>query len=251
MSRRQARAGSRRGARAETRASLIYGRDPVEEALKGRRRVRRVWRSEDADLGAPLAGGDPPVSVLSRDQLTELCGSHEHQDVVAEVDPFLYVDAEALLDSDRALVVALDQVQDPQNLGAICRTAEAAGVAGVVIPERRSADVTPAVCKASAGAVEHLGVARVRNLADFLGSARGLGAWIYGAAAEAPDPYTSADYRGRAVIVLGGEGSGLRPRVRGACDRLVSIPMAGQTASLNVSAAAAVLLYEAQRQRAS
>ena len=183
-------------------------------------------------------------------ELEQLCGSPDHQGIVAEVDPFPYADAETLLDSEEALVVALDQVQDPQNLGAICRTAEAAGVTGVVLPERRSAGVTPAVCKASAGAVEHLAIARVRNLADFLGSARDRGAWIYGAAAEAPDPYTAVDYRGRAVIVLGGEGAGLRPRVRSACDKLVSIPMAGRTASLNVSAAAAVLLYEARRQRA-
>ena len=170
------------------------------------------------------------MHVLDRGALEDLCGSPDHQGIVAEVDPFPYADAEALLDPGEALVVALDQVQDPQNLGAICRTAEAAGVTGIVVPERRSAEVTPAVCKASAGAVEHLEIARVRNLADFLGSARDRGAWIYGAAAEAPDPYTAADYRGRAVIVLGGEGSGLRPRVRSACDKLVSIPMAGQMA---------------------
>jgi 23S rRNA (guanosine2251-2'-O)-methyltransferase len=230
---------------------MIYGRNPVEEALEGRRRVRRIWQSDDFGTRVPGLGAEVPVSVLAREGLEELCGSPEHQGVVAEVDPFPYVDAEKLLDSEKALVVALDQIQDPQNLGAICRTAETAGVAGIVLPERRSADVTPAVCKASAGAVEHLGVARVRNLADFLGLARELGAWIYGAAAEAPDRYTAVDYRGRAVIVLGGEGSGLRPRVRGACDRLVSIPMAGKTGSLNVSAAAAVLLYEAQRQRAA
>jgi 23S rRNA (guanosine2251-2'-O)-methyltransferase len=165
------------------------------------------------------------------------------------VDPFPYADAERMLDAEDALVVALDQVQDPQNLGAICRSAEAAGATGIVLPERRSVDVTPAVCKASSGAVEHLDVARVRNLADFLARAREQGAWIYGAASEAPDPYTAPDYRGRVVIVLGAEGSGLRPRVRAACDRLVSIPMHGRIGSLNVSAAAAVLLFEARRQR--
>jgi 23S rRNA (guanosine2251-2'-O)-methyltransferase len=190
------------------------------------------------------------VNVVDRRALEELCGSADHQGIVAEVDPFPYEDGESLLDTEDALVVALDQVQDPQNLGAICRTAETAGVAGIVLPERRSADVTPAVCKASAGAVEHLRIARVRNLADFLESARKLGAWVYGADAAASDPYTDIDYRGRAVIVLGGEAAGLRPRVRGACDRLVAIPMAGRTGSLNVSAAAAVLLYEARRQRA-
>ena len=230
---------------------IIYGRNPVEEALRGRRQVRRIWRSERLATRAPGPAGEVPVTVSAPEALEELCGSPEHQGIVAEVDPFPYVDAETMLDSEQALVVALDQVQDPQNLGAICRSAEAAGVAGVVLPERRSAAVTPAVCKASAGAVEHLAVARVRNLADFLRLARDLGAWIHGAAADAQEPYTAVDYRGRAVIVLGGEGSGLRPRVRGACDSLVSIPMAGKTASLNVSAAAAVLLYEARRQRAA
>jgi 23S rRNA (guanosine2251-2'-O)-methyltransferase len=225
----------------------IYGRNPVEEALRGRRAVRRIWRSEKS----PLVAADEviPIEVVDRKALEELCGSPEHQGVVAEVDPFPYADAESLLGSDQALVVALDQVQDPQNLGAICRVAETAGAAGVVMPERRSAEVTPAVCRASAGAVEHLLVARVRNLADFLGLARDRGAWVYGADAEAADPYTAVDFSGRAVIVLGGEGSGIRPRVRASCDRLVSIPMGGRTASLNVAAAAAVLLFEARRQR--
>jgi 23S rRNA (guanosine2251-2'-O)-methyltransferase len=226
----------------------IYGSNAVEEALRGRRAVRQIWRSDKS----PLVPAETAIAVkvVDRKALEDLCGSSDHQGIVAEVDPFPYADAESLLESDEALVVALDQVQDPQNLGAICRVVETAGAAGVVITERRSVEVTPAVCRASAGAVEHVQVARVRNLADFLGMARDRGAWVYGAAAEAPDPYTAVDYGGRAVIVLGGEGSGLRPRVRAGCDRLVSIPMAGRTASLNVSAAAAVLLFEARRQRA-
>jgi len=227
----------------------IYGRNAVEEALRGRRRVRRIWRSEQADERVAVPDEEIAVEVVDRQALEQLCGSSDHQGIVAQVDPFPYEDAERLLDSTESLVVALDQVQDPQNLGAICRTAETAGVAGIVLPERRAADITPAVCRASAGAVEHLRVARVRNLADFLLSARKLGAWVYGADAAASDRYTDVDYGGRAVIVLGGEAAGLRPRVQSACDLLVSIPMAGRTGSLNVSAAAAVLLYEARRQR--
>ncbi len=125
------------------------------------------------------------------------------------------------------LIVALDQVQDPQNLGSICRTAECAGATGVVIPERRAAEVTPAVCKASAGAVEHLRVARVRNLADFLGEAQKAGCWSYGASAGAATPYDRPDYRGGVVLVLGSEGRGLRPRVAGACDRADRAAAAG------------------------
>ena len=146
-------------------------------------------------------------------------------------------------------MLALDQIQDPQNLGALCRTAECAGAAGVVIPERRSAEVTAAVCKASAGAVEHLRVARVRNLADFLADAKRAGHWCYGASAEARAAYDEPDYRGGVVLVLGGEGQGLRPRVAAACDELISLPLRGRIESLNVSAAGAVLMYEILQRR--
>ena len=146
-------------------------------------------------------------------------------------------------------MVALDQVQDPHNLGAVCRSAEAAGAAGVVICERRAAGVTAAVCKASAGAVEHLAVARVTNLADWLAARQGREAWIHGADADAEQRYDAADLTGPTVLVLGSEGKGIRPRVAAACDQLVSIPVAGKVASLNVSAAAAVLIFEAVRQR--
>jgi 23S rRNA (guanosine2251-2'-O)-methyltransferase len=148
------------------------------------------------------------------------------------------------------LVVALDQVQDPQNLGSICRTAECAGAAGVVIPERRAAEVTAAVCKASAGAVEHLKVARVRNIADFLADASKAGCWCYGASAEAKVAYDAPDYGdGGVVLVLGSEGEGLRPRVAKACDELIALPMRGAIESLGVSAAAAAVLYEILQNR--
>jgi 23S rRNA (guanosine2251-2'-O)-methyltransferase len=187
----------------------------------------------------------------SPDELTRLAGSPDHQGVVAEVEPYPYADADRLAAAPDALIVALDQVQDPHNLGAVCRSAEAAGASGVVIPDRRAVGVTPAVCKASAGAVEHLAVARVRNLADWLESAKDrAGLWVYGAAAEAAESYTSVDLKGPVVLVMGSEGSGLRPRVGAMCDALVSIPLRGRAASLNVSAAAAILLFEAVRQRA-
>ena len=214
-------------------SEIVYGRRPVAEAGRGRRKVRRVWRSEDTEPG----------------ELTRLAGSPDHQGVVAEVDPYPYADPTTLLRAPDALVVALDQVQDPRNLGAVCRSAEVAGAAGVVVPERRAAAITPAACKASAGAVEHLAVARVRNLADWLAAAKGEGAWIYGAEAGAPTSYTDPDLGGRVVIVLGSEGTGLRRRVAEACDLLVSIPAQGSVASLNVSSAAAVVLFEAMRQR--
>jgi len=195
--------------------------------------VRRVWTT--ADLGAS--------------ELTRLAGSPDHQGVVAEVDPYPYADPRAVLERPDGLIIALDQVQDPRNLGAVCRSAEAAGAAGIVIPSRRAAAVTAVAAKASAGAVEHLPIARVTNLADWLGVAKEAGAWVYGAQSGADAPYTSADLTGKVVLVLGSEGGGLRRRVAESCDLLVSIPIRGRVESLNVSAAAAVLLFEAARQR--
>lgn len=188
---------------------------------------------------------------MNASELTRLAGSPDHQGAVAEVDPYPYADPDSLLDRPDALVVALDEVQDPRNLGAVCRSAEAFGAAGVVIPSRRSAAVTAVACKASAGAVEHLPVARVSNLADWLLQAKDSGAWIYGAEQRAPTPYAQADLSGKLVLVLGSEGRGLRRRVADSCDLLISIPVRGRVASLNVSAAAAVLLFEAARQRAA
>ena len=208
---------------------VIYGRRPVEEAQLGRRRVHRVITREEV--------GDR--------ELERRCGSPDHQGLIAEVEPYPYADPGALLAGESSVVLALDRVQDPRNLGAICRSAEVAGVSGVVIPERHSAAVTAAACKASAGAVEHLAVARVRNLADWLEGAKRAGAWVYGADADAEGSYLDVDYEGRVVLVLGGEGKGLRPRVAATCDALVSIPRRGRVESLNVSAAAAVLAFRA------
>jgi 23S rRNA (guanosine2251-2'-O)-methyltransferase len=234
---------------------IVYGRNPVREALRGRRagEVSAVWATPGAAREPWLAG--VPVERATSEEIERLCGSSAHQGICAEVGAYPYVDADELLGLEDPLLVALDQVQDPQNLGSICRTAECAGAAGVVIPERRAAEVTPAVCKASAGAVEHLRVARVRNLADFLAQAREAGCWCYGASADpgapaspgaerAPVSYDSPDYAGGVVLVLGSEGAGLRPRVAKACDQLIALPLLGRVESLGVSAAAAAILYE-------
>lgn len=227
---------------------VIYGRNPVHEALRGPRGVHRVWATRRA-AGEPWLSGVRVTTVEGAEEVERRCGSPAHQGMCAEVDPFEYSSAAQLLARPDPLLVVLDSLEDPQNLGAICRTAECAGVDGVVIPERRAAEVTPAVCKASAGAVEHLAIARVRNIADFLGEAQGAGIWCYGAAAEARRAYTEVDWSGGAAIVLGAEGRGLRPRVAAACDEVVSIPMRGRIASLNASAAAAVLIYAAATTR--
>lgn len=214
-------------------SQLIYGKQPVAEAERGRRRVLQVWRTPE----------------VPAEELERLCGSPDHQGVVAAVDPYPYADRNQLLRVENALIVALDQVQDPRNLGAVCRSAEVAGAAGVVVPDRRSAEVTPAACKASAGAVEHLSIARVGNLADWLGEAKQAGFWIWGADPDASQALWDADLGGPTILVLGGEGKGIRPRVASACDGLVALPQRGKIESLNVSAAATALLFEAVRQR--
>jgi 23S rRNA (guanosine2251-2'-O)-methyltransferase len=221
---------------------VIYGRNSVHEALRGTRTVREIWASRRAAEEPWLAGSGIRVRPAHGEELERRCGSPDHQGVCAEVSEFVYAEPDGLLDPQLGLIVALDQIQDPQNLGAVCRTAECAGAGGVVIPERRSAEVTAAVCKASAGAVEHLPVARVRNLSDFLAQAKREGRWCYGADTGGV-VYDGVEYDPAAVLVLGAEGRGLRPRVAAACDVLVAIPMRGRLESLNVSAAAAVLIY--------
>jgi 23S rRNA (guanosine2251-2'-O)-methyltransferase len=235
---------------------ILYGRNPVREALRGRRAaaVSEVWATSGAGREPWLQA--VAVRTVAGEEIERRCGSPAHQGICAEAGSYPYADPDRLLAGESPLIVALDQIQDPQNLGSICRTAECVGADGVVIPERRAAEVTPAVCKASAGAVEHLPVARVRNMADFLAQAREAGCWSYGAsAAEAspdrpPVPYDAPDYGGSGVVlVLGSEGSGLRPRVAGSCDQLIALPLLGRVESLGVSAAASALLYEILQQR--
>lgn len=224
---------------------IVYGRNPVREALRGRRAVGTVWATERAADEPWLR--DVDVLEASPAELEQRAGTAAHQGICAEAAPYPYADEYELFRAGAApFIVALDEIQDPQNLGAICRTAECAGVDGVVIPERRAAEVTSAVCKASAGAVEHLRVARVRNIADFLGAAKTAGCWCYGADAGGGRPYTEVEWAGDGlVLVIGAEGRGLRPRVAAACDGLVSIPLTGRVRSLNASAAAAVLVFAA------
>jgi 23S rRNA (guanosine2251-2'-O)-methyltransferase len=222
---------------------IVYGRNPVREALRGRRgpSVSEIVATEAAAREPWLAGKQ--VRVTSAGEIERMCGSPEHQGICVALGDFQYVRPGDLLGGE-CFVLALDEVQDPQNLGALCRTAECAGVSGVVICERRAAAVTAAVCRASAGAVEHLSIGRAANLTDFLETAKRSGAWCYGAAIdERAVPYEQPDYSGAVVLVLGGEGRGLRPRVASSCDALITLPLRGRIASLNVSAAGAALLY--------
>jgi 23S rRNA (guanosine2251-2'-O)-methyltransferase len=232
-------------------ADQIYGRRAVREALRGPREVLELWATERA-LSAESwlhENGGPRVHVKLDRELSEAAGTRDHQGVVARVEPFKYADAYELAEQQSPLLVCLDRVTDPRNLGAVARSAEGAGATGVVVPAHGSAMVTAAVCRSSAGAVEHVPVAVVPNLARYLAEAKGPELWVYGAAGETGTPMWETDLRGGAAFVFGAEGRGLRPLVRRTCDQLVSIPLAGNVESLNVSVAAAVLLYEARRQR--
>lgn len=228
----------------------VYGRRPVRELLRGRREALELWATERALAAEPWLREESPVRVQTKldRELSEAAGTRDHQGVLAWAEPYRYADAWELAGGTRPLLACLDQVSDPRNLGAVCRSAEGAGATGVVLPAHGAARVTPAVCRASAGAVEHLPVAVVTNLARYLGDVKRDDLWVFGAAAEG-EPMWRSDLSGGAALVFGAEGKGLRPLVRRTCDAMVAIPLAGLVESLNVSVAAAVLLYEARRQR--
>jgi 23S rRNA (guanosine2251-2'-O)-methyltransferase len=228
---------------------LVYGRRAVREALRGRREVIELWASERALRAEPWLAAAGAKTRLER-ELSERAGTRDHQGVVALVEPFRYADAYELAAGERPLLAVLDRVTDPRNLGAVCRSAEGAGATGVVVPAHGAAVVTPAVARASAGAVEHLPIAVVTNLARYLQEVKGSRLWVYGAVGTGGGTSMwDTDLAGGVALVFGAEGKGLRPLVRRSCDALVSIPLAGQVESLNVSVAAALLLYEARRQR--
>ena len=240
---------------------ILYGVHAVEEALRaGRRRFDQVVvareRQDDrlARLVADCHKAGVRVRQEPREQLTQLAGTAAHQGVVAMVRPQEFLSIEDLfepLPSSRAsrLLLALDGVEDPQNLGALLRVADGAGVDGVILTERRSAPLSPAAIKASAGASEHLRIARVVNLVRALEDLKSHNLWIIGLDERGTTEYDQFDMTGNCVLVMGREGAGLHDLVRRTCDHLLRIPMAGGVSSLNVSAAAAVVLYEASRQR--
>jgi 23S rRNA (guanosine2251-2'-O)-methyltransferase len=228
----------------------IYGVRPVIEALRGGR--RKVLEVLDATGNAQVAqaakAAGVPVQNVSQQRVAELAAGGVHQGIVARVAPYPYVELEDLLSTPVPLVVVLDGVTDPHNLGAVLRVADAAGASGVVIPKDRAAGVTAAAVKASAGASEHVPVARVTNLRRAVDQMQRAGLWVYAAEVRGT-PYGDLDLTGPTGLVLGSEGRGVRRLVREGCDGAISIPMLGAVGSLNVSVAAALLLYEARRQR--
>ncbi|MEJ2698050.1 MAG: 23S rRNA (guanosine(2251)-2'-O)-methyltransferase RlmB [Desulfuromonadales bacterium] len=243
-------------------AELIYGINTVREGLKGTRRQplelfalkeARSARVEEVLRAASEAG--IPVRLRERGDLDRLVGNPHHQGVVLRVEPFAYAALEDLLDRWRktgrkAFFLILDGITDPHNLGAILRSAEAAGCHGVIVPKDRSCPVTPVVDKASAGALEHIPLCQVTNLARTLEELKREGVWAYGLAGEeGAEPLFRTDLSGDLALVIGSEGAGLRPNVRNHCDGLLGLPMHGRVGSLNASVAAGVALFEVVRQR--
>jgi 23S rRNA (guanosine2251-2'-O)-methyltransferase len=241
---------------------VLYGVNPVRELLRaGDKGVSKLWLAEKGARGAAFAelerlGRDAGAKVrhAPRPKLDRLAGTDRHQGIVAVVADFRYAEVEEILAAAAAsgrpaLLVVLDGVEDPHNLGAIVRSAHALGAHGVLIPKDRAVGVTPAVAKASAGAIERCPVARVTNVAKALEDLKEAGIWSVALAADAEKPLGGLDLRGPTALVLGSEGEGIRPLVRRTCDLAAHIPMSGGIDSLSVSASAAVALYETARQR--
>ncbi len=247
-------------------ARYVWGRNAVEACLeRGGLKATRLYvlgsggRERRSPLGAPGPGGEAEekaralgLRVEARDRawFSQLCKNSPHQGLVLELPDYVYADLAALLKSagERAVLLALDQVEDPHNLGALARSAEAAGASGLVVPQDRGAAVTPAAEKAASGALARLPVARVVNLGRALEEAKRAGFWVYGLSAESPHALFEERLEGRVCLVLGAEGKGLRPGVASHCDKLLSIPMAGGAGSLNVSVAGGIALFEILRQ---
>jgi 23S rRNA (guanosine2251-2'-O)-methyltransferase len=229
---------------------IVYGIRPVVEALEsGRRKVFEVIDAVGSEEVARAAGArGVEVKRTSRRRIEELARGGAHQGVAARVEPYPYSGLEEILSTPEPLVLVLDGVTDPRNLGAVLRAADGAGAGGIVIPKDRAVGVTAAAVKASAGASEHVRVARVTNLGRALDTMKRAGLWVYAAEAGGT-PYTDLDLAGAVALVLGSEGRGVRRLVREGCDGTVSIPMLGAVESLNVSVASAILLYEARRRR--
>jgi 23S rRNA (guanosine2251-2'-O)-methyltransferase len=211
--------------------------------------VLEVWATERAVASLDWLGEGPRPRVKRERELNEAAGSSDHQGVVAWCEPYAYADAWELASGPSPLLCCLDQVTDPRNLGAVVRSAAGAGATGVVLPAHGAAVVTAAVSRSSAGAVEHLPVAVVPNLARYLADVKSDRLWAYAAAADGETGLWELDLTGGVALVFGAEGKGVRPLVRRTCDGTVSVPLAGGVESLNVSVAAAVTLFEARRQR--
>ena len=240
----------------------LEGRNAVTEALRAGRTIDKVFVADgDTDRGlqrlaAQAKEAGAVIVPVDRRKLDTMSFTRSHQGIIALVAAHEYATIDEILEEaeargEKALIVICDELSDPHNLGAIMRSAECAGAHGVIIPKRRSVGLTATVAKSSAGAVEYMKVARVTNINNAINELKEKGVWVFGTAAEGSIPMYKADLTGHTAIVIGNEGEGMSQLVRKNCDVMVHIPMKGKISSLNASAAASILLYEAVRQRLS
>ena len=245
---------------AEEVEGQLEGRNALQEALRSGRTIDKVFIADgEIDRGLQRLAAEAKeagavVVPVDRRKLDAMSTTRAHQGVIALVAAHLYYTIDDILEEaasrgETPLIVICDELSDPHNLGAILRSAECAGAHGVIIPKRRSVSLTATVAKASAGAIEYMKVAKVGNINNAIAELKEKGVWIYGTAAEGSIPMYKADLTGPTAIVIGNEGDGMSPLVRKNCDVMVHIPMKGRITSLNASAAASILLYEAVRQR--
>lgn len=228
----------------------IYGKNVALETIKTKKEIKRIYLAKhfrDNEVISALATLSMPIRYVEKKELDQMVKGN-HQGIVLQVPDFQYNDLETLIQGDNPLIVILDHLEDPHNLGAIIRTCEAAGVDGIILPAHRSVGVTPAVIKVSTGAIDYMKIAQVTNLNSTIRYLKKQGFWIVGTDMDGEN-YSDIDYRGKCAIVIGNEGAGLARMVRENCDFIASIPMNGKTNSLNASVAAGIIIYEAVRLR--
>lgn len=243
-----------------TQSDKIEGRNPVLEALKAEREMDKILIAKGAEQGSvqKIIGAAKergiPIQYVERQKLDQLSQSHSHQGIIAFVAAYRYAEVEDILDKaaqkgEAPFIVILDEITDPHNLGSILRTANAAGVHGVIIPKRRAVGLTAVVAKTSAGAIEYVPVAKVSNLAQTIDTLKDKGLWVVGADMDGQNTYYEQDLTGNTALVIGSEGQGIGRLIKEKCDFIVRIPMKGQLSSLNASVAASLMMYEVMRQR--
>lgn len=243
-----------------TQSDKIEGRNPVLEALKAEREIDKILIAKGAEQGSvqKIIGAAKdrgiPIQYVERQKLDQLSESHSHQGIIAFVAAYRYVEVEDILakaaqKGESPFIVILDEITDPHNLGSILRTANAAGVHGVIIPKRRAVGLTAVVAKTSAGAIEYVPVAKVSNLAQTIDTLKDKGLWVVGADMDGQNTYYEQDLTGNTALVIGSEGQGIGRLIKEKCDFIVRIPMKGQLSSLNASVAASLMMYEVMRQR--
>ena len=230
---------------------IVYGRNVAKEILKNNKKIKEVLLQDtfdDKEIISLLENKNINIKRLNKKEISRF-DKFSHQGIILDIEDFSYTDVEDFFDEENAKVVILDHLEDPHNLGAIIRTAEAAGINGIIIPKDRSVEANSTVMKTSAGALENMRIAKVTNLTSTIKDLKDHGFWVVGTAMEADYDYREIDYSGKIALVIGNEGNGISKSVKDSCDYIAKIPMKGKINSLNASVATAIMIYEVVRNR--